>query len=335
MNDILDLQRFAVQTTTTKGSGNDLTPEMKTYYEKRLIDLAEPRLVHDQFGDKYPIPQNGGKIIEFRKYSPLAKALTPLTEGVTPSGNSLNVTAVTAEVKQYGDYIQLSDLLQIAAIDNNVVQCTKLLGAQAGRTLDTITREVLNGGTNVIYAPKVVEGKETAVTSRANLDATSLLTVDLIFKAAATLESMNAAPIDDSFVAIIHPFAAYDLMRCEEWIDAHKYANPENIYAGEIGKIGNVRFVKSTEAKIWKGSGCPSGLAVFSTLVLGASAYGVTEITGGGLQHIVKQLGYGEDPLNQRSSCGWKATRAAKRLVEEYMVRIESCSAYSATAEAN
>ncbi len=335
MNDILDLQRFAVQTTTTKGSGNDLTPEMKTYYEKRLIDLAEPRLVHDQFGDKYPIPQNGGKIIEFRKYSPLAKALTPLTEGVTPSGNSLNVTAVTAEVKQYGDYIQLSDLLQIAAIDNNVVQCTKLLGAQAGRTLDTITREILNGGTNVIYAPKVVEGKETAVTSRANLDATSLLTVDLIFKAAATLESMNAAPIDDSFVAIIHPFAAYDLMRCEEWIDAHKYANPENIYAGEIGKIGNVRFVKSTEAKIWKGSGCPSGLAVFSTLVLGASAYGVTEITGGGLQHIVKQLGYGEDPLNQRSSCGWKATRAAKRLVEEYMVRIESCSAYSATAEAN
>ena len=335
MNDILDLQRFAVQTTTTNGSGNDLTPEMKTYYEKRLIDLAEPRLVHDQFGDKYPIPQNGGKIIEFRRYSPLAKALTPLTEGVTPSGNSLNVTAATAEVKQYGDYIQLSDLLQIAAIDNNVVQCTKLLGAQAGRTLDTITREILNGGTNVIYAPKVVEGKETAVTSRANLDATSLLTVDLIFKAAATLESMNAAPIDDSFVAIIHPFAAYDLMRCEEWIDAHKYANPENIYAGEIGKIGNVRFVKSTEAKIWKGSGCPSGLAVFSTLVLGASAYGVTEITGGGLQHIVKQLGYGEDPLNQRSSCGWKATRAAKRLVEEYMVRIESCSAYSSTAEAN
>ena len=336
MNDILDLQRFAVQTTTTKGSGNDLTPEMKTYYEKRLIDLAEPRLVHDQFGDKYPIPQNGGKIIEFRKYSPLAKALTPLTEGVTPSGNSLNVTAVTAEVKQYGDYIQLSDLLQIAAIDNNVVQCTKLLGAQAGRTLDTLTREVLSGGTNVIYAPRIsAEGQETEVKSRTELDGTARLTVDLIFRAAATLEAMNAAPIDDSYVAIIHPYAAYDLMRCPEWMDAHKYASPDNIYAGEIGKIGNVRFVKSTEAKIWKGDGCPEGLAVFSTLVLGASAYGVTEVTGGGLQHIVKQLGYGEDPLNQRSSCGWKATRAAKRLVEEYMVRIESCSAYSATAEAN
>ena len=313
MNQKLNLQLFAVQTT------GDLSDEMKTYYETRLIDLAEPRLVHDQFGDKYPIPQNGGKVIEFRKYSPLAKALEPLTEGVTPDGNSLNVTAVTAEVKQYGDYIQLSDLLQLTAIDNNVVQCTKLLGAQAGRTLDTLTRE----------------GQETEVKSRTELDGTARLTVDLIFRAAATLEAMNAAPIDDSYVAIIHPYAAYDLMRCPEWMDAHKYASPDNIYAGEIGKIGNVRFVKSTEAKIWKGDGCPEGLAVFSTLVLGASAYGVTEVTGGGLQHIVKQLGYGEDPLNQRSSCGWKATRAAKRLVEEYMVRIESCSAYSATAEAN
>ena len=169
----------------------------------------------------------------------------------------------------------------------------------------------------------------------ANMSVGINVMIDLVRRAAAALEAMNAAPIDDSYVAIIHPYAAYDLMRCPEWMDAHKYASPDNIYAGEIGKIGNVRFVKSTEAKIWKGDGCPEGLAVFSTLVLGASAYGVTEVTGGGLQHIVKQLGYGEDPLNQRSSCGWKATRAAKRLVEEYMVRIESCSAYSATAEAN
>ena len=114
-----------------------------------------------------------------------------------------------------------------------------------------------------------------------------------------------------------------------EWIDVHKYADPKAIYDGEIGKLGSVRFVSSTEAKIWKDDTCPSGLAVFATLVLGAHAYGDTMIEGGGLEHIVKQLGYGEDPLNQRSACGWKATKAAKRLVEEYMVRIESCSSYS------
>lgn len=334
---IFNLQMFAtvLNTTGSASEGNNLSAEMKEYYEKRLLDNAEPKLVHNQFGDKYPIPKGSGKTIELRKYSPLAKATTPLTEGVTPDGQALDVSALTAAVKQYGGWIQLSDMLDLTAIDDNVVQATKLLGSQAGRTLDTIIRDELAGGTNVIYAPKIVSGAETAVTSRANLDATAKLTVDLIFRAAAQLESMNADPINDSYVAIIHPYAAYDLMRCEEWIDAHKYATPDNIYNGEIGKIGNVRFVKSTEAVIWTGTGCPSGLAVFGTIVLGAHAYGITELEGGGLQHIVKQLGYGDDPLNQRSSCGWKATCVAKRLVEEYMVRIESCSAYSAMAKAN
>lgn len=140
----LNLQLFATTMTTETGS---LSAEMKTFYEKRLLDQAEPLLVHNQFGDKYPIPAGSGKKIEFRKYSALPKALTALTEGVTPAGNSLTVTTVEGTVKQYGDWIQLSDMLQMTAIDNNVVQATKLLSSQAGRTLDTVTREVLAGGT--------------------------------------------------------------------------------------------------------------------------------------------------------------------------------------------
>ena len=114
--------------------------------------MAEPELVHDQFGQKHPIPKNGGKTIEFRKYDPLPKALTPLTEGVTPDGRKLTMGVITSTVHQYGDYIELSDILLLTAIDNNLVQATRLLGSQAGRTLDTITREVLSGGTNVQYA---------------------------------------------------------------------------------------------------------------------------------------------------------------------------------------
>ncbi len=326
---------FAIDLFETQTTSQDsLSAEMKTFYENTLIDMAEPKLVHDRFGDKYPIPKNGGKTIEFRKYSPLQKATTPLVEGVTPAGNSLSVTNVTATVNQYGDYIKISDMLELTAIDNNVVQSTKLLGSQSGRTLDTITREVINAGTNVIYAAK---GDGTEVLAREDLDNTCALTVDTIFKAAAQLELMNADGIDgENYVAIIHPYAAYDLMRSSEWIDVHKYAEPENIFKGEIGSIGNVRFVKSTEAKIWKDETCPEGLAVFSTLVLGAHAYAVTDVTGGGLQHIVKQLGYGDDPLNQRASVGWKATRVAEILSDEYMVRIESCSpVYSAKTNAN
>ena len=335
----LDLQMFATASTqnqnTTGASG--MSAEMKTFYEKRLIDQAEPALVHDQFADYYPVPQNGGKTIEFRKYDSLPKATTPLTEGVTPDGQTMNVSTVTAEVKQYGGWVPITDTLQLTAIDNNIVQATKIIASQAGRTLDTIVRDVLAGGTNVIYAPKIGEGgAETAVTSRATLDATCQLTSDLIARAATQLKAMNADPIGTSFVGIIHPYVAYDLRRDPDWIDVHKYAQPDEIYNGEIGTLHGVRFVETSEAKIWKGTGCPAGLAVFSTLILGAHAYGSTEIEGGGLEHIVKQLGYGDDPLNQRASVGWKAHKTAERLVEQYMVRIESCSArYSATAEAN
>lgn len=324
----LNLQLFATTMTTETGS---LSAEMKTFYEKRLLDQAEPLLVHNQFGDKYPIPAGSGKKIEFRKYSALPKALTALTEGVTPAGNSLNVTTVEGTVKQYGDWIQLSDMLQMTAIDNNVVQATKLLSSQAGRTLDTVTREVLAGGTNVIYAPKVVDGAETEVLSRSTLTPECVLTPFVVMRAAATLEAMNTPKIDGSYVLITHPYCRETLQESPGWVDVVKYKEGNNTFSGEIGKIGDVRVVTTSEAKIINDSTCPvmeesTYYSVFTSLLLGANAYGVTMLENGGLQHIVKQLGYGEDPLNQRSSCGWKATSVAVRLCEEYMVRIESLS---------
>ena len=329
----INLHLFATQTTGT----SSLSSEMKTYYNMELLDDAEPNLVHEQFGQKRPIPKGSGKTIEWRKFSSLGKATTPLTEGVTPSGNALTVSAITATINQYGDYIVQSDLLELTAIDNTILEATKLLGNQAGITLDTIVRNELVGGTNVIYAPKIASGASTAVTSRANLDATAKLTPDLVRQAVRQLRRMNVPTINGDYVCIIHPDVSYDLMSNAEWQDMHKYAAPENLYNGEIGKIGGVRFVESSEAKIWKGDGCPSGLAVYACLFLGADAYGVTELTGGGLEHIVKQKGSSgsADPLDQRSSIGWKATRVAKRLAEERIVRVECCSSYSATATAN
>ncbi len=337
---IINLQLFsagdAVNKTTSATDGNNLSAEMKTFYDKTLITLASPYLVHDQFGQKRDIPKNGGKIIEFRKFSSLPKALTPLTEGVTPTGNKLNVSSVSATVEQYGDYIEQSDLLELTAVDNTIVEATKQLSAQAGLTMDTIVRNEIVGGTNVLYCPKVsADGAETEVTSRSQIDKTSLLRVKDVFKAAAELKAMNAPKIDGYYVGIIHPYVAYDLMQeaGNQWMEVQKYATPENMLKGEIGCLGGVRFVESTEAKIWNEGA--DNCAVFATLVIGADAYGVTSVTGGGIEHIVKQKGYGNDPLNQRSSIGWKGLKTAKRLVEEYMIRIESGSAFSITAQAN
>ena len=411
------LHLFDAYTNTTLDPG--LSDEMKVYYSMRLINLAEPELIHDQFGQKHPIPKNSGKTIEFRKYDSLPKALVPLTEGVTPAGQKMSMGVIRATIKQYGGYIELSDILELTAIDNNLVQATRLLASQAGRTADTITREVLAGGTNVVYAggakdrSELVGGDSTAENNK-------YLTVDDIRKAVRALKVMNAQKINGYFAGIIHPDTAYDLMNDKKWVDVKTYSDPDGIYEGEIGKIEGVRFVETTEAKIfhaaplkiedggeasarnltvksaaskvititeklsanqakaltgrdilvggellevasaaagaagaatitvktapattpaastviYPGEGGANGRDVYSTLILGADAYGVTELEGGGLQHIVKQLGSSgtADPLNQRATAGWKLTKVAERLVEQYMVRIESASTFESGA---
>lgn len=329
----LRLQMFAEQimnTTTDAG----MSVEMKEFYEKTLITMAEPELVFDQFSDKYPIPKNGGKVIEFRKYDSLPKNTTPLEEGVTPSGSKMNITNIKSEVNQYGDYIMLTDVLELTAIDNNVIQATKLTGSQAGRTLNTITRDVISGGTNVMFAPKE---NGTEVLTRAELDATCRLNVDIFLQASAYLKSVNAQPIEDSYVCVIHPFAAYDVKKDELFESWNKYTTPEKMWKGEIGRIGNIRFVENSEARIIRDETCPDGLAVYQTMIIAAHAYGTTEVEGGGLEHIIKQKGSAgsADPLNQRSTVGWKATKTAERLVEQYMIRVESCGYKADTIPAN
>lgn len=325
-NEKFNLKRFDlnVQTTlkNTVGS-NDLSPEMKTFYDKALLKFAKPNLVHDQFAQKRNIPKNGGKTIEFRRYSQLPKALTALTEGVTPNGQNLNVTAVTATVAQYGGYITLSDVLMLTAIDNNLMEAIELLGDQAGRTLDTITREQLVAGTNVLYAGGTVS-------ARTGITASMKLTVADIKKAVRELKVGLAKKINGSYVAIIHPDCVYDLENDDEWVNASQYAGSTQIFEGEIGKLYGVRFVETTEAKIWAQAGA-SSISVYATLVMGANAYGTIAPEGGGLQTIVKQLGSGgtADPLNQRATAGWKAMKTAKILYDDYIVRIESASSYS------
>lgn len=415
----INYQLFAGNTNITTDSG--LSDEMKIFYSDYLIDTATKKLVHDQFAQKHPIPQGGGKTIQFRKYSPLPKMLTPLQEGVTPNGQKLTVSVLEASISQFGGFMELSDILKMTAIDNNLVQATKLLGKQAGETGDTITREVLNGGTNVQYAGDRVSARYLLVGGDATASNNHYMTVDAIKRAARYLKTMNAEPVDDSFVAIIHPDTAYDLTSDTAWVNVKTYSDPADMYRGEIGKIHGVRFVESSEAKIfhaenltaaarnltvkttlseagktlavdeaitageatalvgrkiileaklytiksaaagaagaatitvadadpnisttdgadgkiiYPGEAGAKGRDVYSTLVLGADAYGTTEIEGGGLEYITKPLGSGgtSDPLNQRATTGWKMTKVAKRLVEEYMTRVETAGTFQSGA---
>ena len=193
--------------------------------------------------------KNGGKTIEFRKYDQLPKAMTPLTEGVTPTvkrderyqdrGNGKSSMVIS---------LSCQDLLILTAIDNNIVEATTLIGSQAGRTLDTISREVLAAGTNVQYA-------EGQVTSRAALTPEMKLTVKAVKKAVRFLKKQNAKKINGYYYGIVHPDCSYDLTEDARWIDAVKYKNPERIYNGEIERLRALDLLKPLKLKIWAKAG--------------------------------------------------------------------------------
>lgn len=426
------LQIFAepnVQTTTLNEPGNDLSPEMKTFYNTQLLESGKPKLVHAQFGKKEPIPRGGGKRIEWRRIKSFKKAVTPLTEGVTPDGGKVNVEKIEKELRQYGDYTTQSDLLELTSIDPMISEITVRHSENMFLTMDTVTRNELQSGSNVFYAPSVAEdGTVTNHTMRAELDENAALTPDLIARVAAWLKKNNAPKIDGSYVAIIHPYQAYDLMKNEQFIDVVKYQDSMRIFDGEIGKLYGIRFVETSEAKIIKGEnltaesetvkngatqvsastgsattemtlatkiaagdrilqasaaepvllnvngveyecvGATAGAAgsakitiqqphaaiaanaviypggagknntaVFPLLVLGKDAYGTSEVSGEAAHVIVKQLGSSgsADPLDQRSTVGWKAFYATKILQEEWLCRVECGSALSDISEAN
>ena len=320
--------------TTPFSGANDLSGGAKTYYDTELLENARPSLLHTQFARKQGLPANRGKTVEWRKWNTLADA-GALQEGVIPTGQNLGMSTISQGIAQYGTYVSVTDQLELHEIDNVILGATEELGASFGETQDKLVRDVMNAGTNVAYCDKVVADAHTPVTSRATLDVTALLTPDEVNKAATTLKKLKAPTIGGKYVAIIHPSVAYDLRSSKEWIETHKYSATTQIFTGEIGELHNVRFIESTNAKIFKGDGCPAGLAVYSTLFLGKDAYGMIDPEGGNMQMIIKSKDQVGGPLNQFSTIGYKFESATKILYQERMLRVESCSNYSAVDAAN
>ena len=333
MRNLLNLQLFAEFTQgSTAGTPtvnpvnvttmSALSPTMKTFYDKTLLENAREQMVFTQFGDKQPMK---GNKIEWRKFNTFAKALTPLTEGVIPEGKTFGMTAIEATTTQHGDYTAVSDRVELESYDDVIFGATEEMGAAEGETYDTLTRNVLVGGNSVAYCG----GKA----SRDALTTADVLTPEMVAKAATWLKKNKAPLIDGSYVAIIHPSVAYDLRNSEEWKEFHKYNDVAPIFKGEIGMLHNVRFVESNEAKIWaKGAG---GSAAYATLFFGKKAFGVLDPEGEGMEMIVKPKGTIGGPLEQFSTIGYKFCHGAKILYQERLLRVESGSSYGDVDQEN
>lgn len=299
----------------TTGTGT-LSAEMKTFYDRLLLERTKPQLIHTQFAQQRSIPRHGGKTIEFRRFASLATATTPLTEATPPTLKELSVSAVTATIAQYGDAVGFSDLVSTTTIDPILTETTEILGDQAAQTIDEVTRNVLVAGTSVRYGGDA--------TSRITVAAGDNMTVELIRLAVLDLKAGRARKINGFYQALIHINTAHDIQGTAEWITANQYAQTGRQFDGSLGTLYGVKFWESDVAKVFTGAGA-AAVDVYASLFLGAHAWGMVRLDGHSLRTIYKGLGSAgtADPIDQQQSMGWKVAFVAKILNDDFMVRVE------------
>ncbi len=301
---------------------------IQTWYDNVLLRRAQPYEVHGNFGQTRPMPQNQGNTVLFRRYEDLGLAKTPLTEGTTPEGSNLSVTDVTAVLAQYGDYINITDIVDLESRDPVLTEAAELLGEQMGKTRDSLIRDFVVGdyytesgdGGSGDYTAEDGGGSAISDTNIENaID--HLLTANARFLTSVVRPSTgyNTTPIRPAFVAIAHPNMRTSIESLTGFTPVSQYPSNENIMDGEWGAIKNIRFLLTTQAYA---SGEKSSNYVMP--IFAQDAYGITELTGGAASNIVKDHGSAGagDPLNQRATSGWKMLMTGTVLNPKFMTLI-------------
>lgn len=331
--------------TNTEFSGtNTLAPELKTYYDTELLENYREKAVYAQFGKKQALPRNHGKTVEWRKWNTFERA-EALKEGVIPTGQKFGVSYLTGSIGQFGTYTAVSDILELRSFDDTILGATEEMAASAAETQEDLIRKALLAGTNVLYCDNVdkttgaVKSTPTspATMAASDTDGWSLLTPDMINKAKTIMRKNKVPTVDGKYYCVVSPSVAYDLRSTPGWLEAHKYAAPEEIFNGEIGELHGVRFIENAFAPVMDGDYAnKAGGVTYANFMFGKDAFGVIDPDGGGMEMIIHDKSEIGGPLNQFSTIGYKfETNGATILYQERMLRIMSCSSFSATDTEN
>jgi N4-gp56 family major capsid protein len=317
---------YAAETGTSNLSVDQVAFEKLAYFALR------PEMYFDQFADVQATnATNPGASVKFTVFADLAAATTELgeAEDVTPVAMSDNQVTVT--LKEYGNAtvttakLRASSFLPVDPVAANAV------GYNAGLSIDTIARDVLQAGTNVIYAT----GGATQETARADLDADDTITAKDIRRAVAQLRGANVPTIGGNYVGFIHPDVSYDLRGITDasgWRDSYKYTNAMPLYNGEIGMFEGVRFMESPRAPLFANA-ANTTVDVYGTLIMGQQAL-AKAVSMGGEYGSQPTIVYGAvtDLLQRFRPVGWKHFVGYGVFRQEALRRIESSSSIGVNA---
>ena len=317
---------------------NDITPRTQAYVDKRLLTRAVTNNILGQFGQVRPIPEKNTQTITFRRYNKLDPALAPLTEGVTPTGKTLTKTDVSVQLKQYGDWVSITDVIYDTHEDPILKECTDILGEQAGETYDKLRAGVLKAGTNVLYANGTSRSEVNTAIGKTLLRRAERYLLRQEAKPLTSIvkagPNISTVPIPPSFIAVCHADLKLDLEQLSDWIPVQKYSDTSSLINGEIGSSGLIRFVIDNNLAPWPDAGGSKGSMlstsgtyadVYPVLIFGKDAYGVVELSGKGAvsTYVNNPKPSDSDPLAQRGSVGWKGYTACVILNDLWMVRLE------------
>lgn len=333
----------------TATTSDAMDPMLKAFYDTELLENVRTKLVYSQFGKKQTLPKRHNGIVEWRKWNVFARA-DKLTEGVIPTGQTFGSTKLVGSVDQYGTYTAISDVLELQSYDDIIMGATEEMGASAAETQEVLTRNALLAGTNVLYCDNLSALENGTVKSTPTSTGTmgysstngySILTPTMVNKAVTILKKLKAPTINGKYVAVVHPSVLYNLREDEKWIEAHKYASVQEIFNGEVGELHGVRFIEDADAPVLTSVDGTSyanaeGGATYASYFFGKDAFGIIDPEGGALEMIIKDKSEVGGPLNQFSTIGYKfTTNGATILYNERMIRVMSCSEFSADDASN
>lgn len=232
----------ATGTSTDDGKADKLENHVRAVYSKEIMFKAQPVMKFMQFAKiKTELGVEPGLTIQMMTYNNLKRG-GKLTEGTHMKTQSMSSTMKSITVTEYGNALAFSEISFRSSFTDLMEDATKLLGNDYAITLDLMLRDVALTAPNVVYAR---EKSEKMPTQRNELK--HGLTVCTVKDVTELLATNNTPKFGGQYyIGMIHPHQSRELRDDPNWIDASKYAQPESLFTGEIGRLEDVRFIETT-----------------------------------------------------------------------------------------